>query len=326
MMVSGSTVTVGVDDAGLGAVDGDAGGHEAAGGGAAHGGVEVHHFDDGVGAEDLVDVVGLEGYDALAVGYEHGGDVGEVELAVGVVGGEGVEFGEEGTRVEAVDAGVYFGSGELVGREGFLLDDGGDFGAGGGAAEDAAVSGGVGGDGGEDGHGGVLGEVEVADGAEGFGADEGDVAGEDEKVLGKGSAGEGEVGFEHLEGVAGAELLLLEDELDASGGDGGVDAVGFVADDAVDVVGGDEGFSGGDDVEKECSAANLVEDFGVLALEAGAFTGGHDRDGECFVIHRDMVSCGGGWIHSTKEAGAFVRMTCLCDERGVDHSCSWECL
>ena len=69
-----------------------------------------------------------DGDDALAFGDEHGGDVGEVELAVGVVGGEGVEFGEERCGLEAVDAGVDLGCVELVGVEGFLLDDGGDLG------------------------------------------------------------------------------------------------------------------------------------------------------------------------------------------------------
>ena len=108
-MVSGPTCDFGVDDAGFGAEDGDAGGHEAACGGEAHGGVEMHHLGDGVGAEDFVDGVGLDGDDALAFGDEHGGDVGEVELAVGVVGVEGVEFGEEGAGFEAVDAGVDFG-------------------------------------------------------------------------------------------------------------------------------------------------------------------------------------------------------------------------
>ena len=68
------------------------------------------------------------GDDALAVGDQHGGDVGEVELAVGVVGGEQVELGEEGCGLEAVDAGVDLGGGELLGSEGFLLDDGGDVG------------------------------------------------------------------------------------------------------------------------------------------------------------------------------------------------------
>ncbi len=125
----GADGDLGVDDAGFGAEDGDACGHEAAGGGEAHGGVEVHHLGDGVGAEDFVDAVGFDGDDALAFGDEHGGDVGEVELAVGVVGVEGVEFGEEGCGLEAVDAGVDLGCVELVGREGFLFDDGGDFGA-----------------------------------------------------------------------------------------------------------------------------------------------------------------------------------------------------
>ena len=152
----GGDLDLGVDDAGLGAEDGDALGHEAARGGEADGGVEVHHLGDGVGAEDLVDAVGLDGDDALAVGDQHGGDVGEVELAVGVVGGEEVELAEEGRGLEAVDAGVDLAGAELLGQERFLFDDGGDLGGAGGGAEDAAVAGGVGGDGGEDGHGGLL--------------------------------------------------------------------------------------------------------------------------------------------------------------------------
>ena len=164
----GADVDLGVDDTGFGTEDGDALGHEAAGGGEAHGGVEVHHFFDGVGAEDLVDGAGgFEGDDTLVVGDEQGGDVGEVELAVGVVGGEGIEVGEEGGGLEAVDAGVDLGGVELVGLEGFLLDDGGDVGCGVRRAEDAAVAGRVGWDGGEDGHGGVLGEVEGAECVEG---------------------------------------------------------------------------------------------------------------------------------------------------------------
>ena len=281
----------GVDDAGFGAEDGDAVCHEAVGGGEAHGGVEVHHLGDGVGTEDLVDAVGFDGYDAFAVGYEHGGYVGEVELAVGVVGVECVEFGEELGGFEAVDAGVDLGRGELAGGEGFLLDDGCDLGAGGSGAEDSAVAGGVGGDGGEDGHGGTLGEVEVADGGDGFGADEGDVAGEDEKMPGKRIAGDGEVGLDHLEGVAGAALDFLEDEADAGLLDGGADAVGFVADDAVDVVGRNDGLGGGDDVEEEGAAADLVEDFGAFAFEPRALACGHDGDGESFGVHRDIVSC-----------------------------------
>src|ERR1700743_3154707 len=91
---------------------------------------------------------------------------------------------------------------------------------------------------------------------------------------------EGEEGFEHLHGVAGAALLGLEDELDTGVFDGGADAVGFVADDAEDVIGGDDVFGGGDDGEEEGAAADLVEYFGALAFEPRAFARGHDGDGE----------------------------------------------
>ena len=125
----------------------------------------------------------------------------------------------------------------------------------------------------------------VAEGADGLGADEGDVAGEDDEVLGEGLAGEGEVGLDHLQGVAGAALLGLEDELDAGVGDGGADAVALVADDAVDLVGGDDGLGGGDDVEQERAAADLVKDLGSLALEPRALAGGHDGDCKSCSFH-----------------------------------------
>ena len=96
--------------------------------------------------------------------------------------------------------------------------------------------------GGEDGHGGAFaGDGTSQTARDGFGPDEGDVAGEDEEIFGWRGAGELEDGLEHLDGVAGAALLGLQDELDAGVLDGGADAVGFVADDAVDVVGRDDG-------------------------------------------------------------------------------------
>ncbi len=104
---------------------------------------------------------------------------------------------------------------------------------------------------------------------------------------------EGKESLEHLHGVAGAALLGLEDELDAGVFDGGLYAIGFVADDAEDVVGWDDGFGGGDDVEKEGAASDFVEYLGALALEAGAFAGGHDGDGEICGscgVHEDIVS------------------------------------
>ena len=109
-------------------------------------------------------------------------------------------------------------------------------------------------------------------------------------MSGEWRAGEFEVGFEHLHGVAGAALLGLEDELDASGGYGGADTVAFVADDAEDVVRGDGGAGGGDDVEQEGASADLVEDFGAFAFEPGAFACGHDGDGELLRVHRPICS------------------------------------
>ena len=56
------------------------------------GGVELD-WGSGVRAEDLVDASASRL--RLAFGYEHGGDIGEVELALRVVCGEGIELAEE---------------------------------------------------------------------------------------------------------------------------------------------------------------------------------------------------------------------------------------
>jgi hypothetical protein len=62
--------------------------------------------------------------------------------------------------------------------------------------------------------------------------------------------------------------------------DGGADLLGAVADDDVDVGGGDDLERGVDDVEQQRSAADGVQDFGAFGLEPGAFAGGEDGDGE----------------------------------------------
>ncbi len=80
--------------------------------------------------------------------------------------------------------------------------------------------------------------------------------------------------------MAGAALLGLQDKVDAGVGDGMANGVGFVADDAVDAVRGDEGLCGGDHMQQKSPAADLMEDFGALAFEAGAFAGSHDDDCE----------------------------------------------
>ena len=67
MMASGVDFDFGVDDAGFGPEDGDAGGHEPARRGHAHGCVKGDQFGDGVRAEDFGGIFGLDGDDALAL-------------------------------------------------------------------------------------------------------------------------------------------------------------------------------------------------------------------------------------------------------------------
>ncbi len=65
------------------------------------------------------------------------------------------------------------------------------------------------------------------------------------------------------------------------------DEVFFIADDGVDIGGRGDLRSGGDDVEQEGLAADLVEGLGALRLEARAFARGHDGDGEVWFGHVD---------------------------------------
>ena len=279
-----------IDDRSFRAEDGDALGHEAAGGGQAHGGVQVHHLLDGVGAQHFFSRAGgADGYDSFPVGGEQGGDIGEVQLAVGVVGGERVELREERGGTEAVDAGVDLRRGELVVCERLLLDDGLHLRRSIRDTEDAAVARGVGWYGGEDGHGRAFGEVEVAECLEGGGLDEGDVAREDKKVFRSGLAACDEVLAKLLHGVAGAALLRLQDEVNAGGGCGGTDYLRLVADDAVDLRGGGDGLGCGDDMQQQRLAADLMKDFGTAGLQTRAFARSHDSDSEGRGFHTVII-------------------------------------
>src|SRR5260370_18637848 len=120
----------------------------------------------------------------------------------------------------------------------------------------------------------MLVEVEVERLGDGLGRDLGGVAGEnDDMVVGR------ERGLRNHEGVAGAALLGLPDEVDAGVGEGVADAIGFVADDGKDVAGGNDVGGRGDNVGQQGVAANFLQDFRKLRLQAGAFSGGHDGDG-----------------------------------------------
>jgi len=127
--------------------------------------------------------------------------------------------------------------------------------------------------------------MDLADALDGFGTDERNVAGEDEKIFRDNGSGEREESLDHLESVSGSTLLCLQDELDAGGFHCGPDSVSLMTDDAVDSAGIHDLPSGSDDVKHKGAASDLVEDLGAFALEPRAFAGGHDRDGEICRFH-----------------------------------------
>jgi len=138
----------GVDEDGLGLVDGDAVVHQLAGFALAENCVELCEFAAGVDAEYLARVRRVQSQHRLAVAAQDGGNLGEVELAVRIVGGELVDAGKQFGDVEGVNAGVDLADFFLCGSELLLLDDGFDLiGADAvlDAAHDASVAEGIGG-------------------------------------------------------------------------------------------------------------------------------------------------------------------------------------
>ena len=267
---------LGVDDASVGAVDGDSLGHQAACVGGAHGRIQVHHLGDGVGAQHLVHALGLQGHDALAVGHQQGCHVRQVELAVRVIGAEQVELAEERLSLEAIDPGVDLARGKLGRRQRLLLDDGKHIGLACGEAQDAAVAGGILGDRGQDGHRRPLFQVQLAERRERLGADQRNVARENQQVLRKRRAGELQPGLEHMHGVAGAALVWLRDKRDTRGGHCGLHPLRLVAHDAIDRFGGNQRLCRTNDVQQQGASAHLVQHLGPLAVEPRALARGHD--------------------------------------------------
>ena len=108
----------------------------------------------------------------------------------------------------------------------------------------------------------------------GFGRDQRGVAGEhDDLVVGRESfAG-------NHEGVSGAALLGLQDEVDAGMGNRFAHAISLMSDDGEDVSGGHDLGRCGDDVGENWLAADFVENLGVPGFESRSFAGGHDCDG-----------------------------------------------
>ena len=141
----------GIDPGGCRINDGDAGPHPGLDGAPVVFGAERRELDPVVGAFNLPAVFRDDGGDAAAGGAREAQDVGEVLLALGVVGGDVHEGVAQHGGVEGVDSGVDLPDRAFGFRGVLVLADARDRSVRG--AEDAAVPGGVVQDGGEDGDG-----------------------------------------------------------------------------------------------------------------------------------------------------------------------------
>ena len=103
--------------------------------------VDLRQFGASVAAQDFMGIVGLHGDHALLGLGQNRGHVGEVELAVMIVGAQFVDVAEQRLGVEGVEAGVDLVYFLLRRRQVLLLDDGLDLVAAGFLADDSSVSG-----------------------------------------------------------------------------------------------------------------------------------------------------------------------------------------
>ena len=164
-----------------------------------------------VDAERVGGVVGLDPEHDVPGLAQDLDDVGEVVLALGVLGAEPAQRGREEPATEAVDRRVDLVDGELVGIGVGLLDDAVDPALG--VAHDAAVAGRIVDPGGQQRGRGVGVAVLGGQPGQGLGPEQRDVARHDDQVVLEVEV-VGEGGERHADRVAGAPLVGLLDELD----------------------------------------------------------------------------------------------------------------
>ena len=240
-----------------------------------------------VDAEHQVGVGELVRGDGVALGAQDDQRVGEVVLALGVVGRDLLKRVEQRAAVEGVDARVDLADGQLrFGRVagGLGLHDPRDAAVG--VADHAAVAGRV-----LERHRGHRGRgratrVGVGELADCGGRDKGDVAGEDDH---------GAIAVDVLRGgqhrVTGAARLGLHGELDAVGQPALERPVGTADDD--DLV-GVRPAGGGDRPRDHRTAAEVVQHLGRSRAHPGPLSGGEDHDGRVGLAHGGMVLVGDG--------------------------------
>ncbi len=238
-------------------------------------GAEPGELDPVVDALGLPQVGEQVGADPATGGVGDGDDVGEVALALGVVGPDLPERLAQDGDVEGVDAGVDLGDGALLLGRVLLLDDADDPAVL--VADDPAVAGRVPQARGDDGDGRPAGLVGLGQRDERLAAQQRDVAVGDED-------GPGEVRGQGVEatlgGPAGALDLVLvgDDDPVVEGLAEGDDLVAPVPDDDGDVLGAGVP-PGPDGVAEERSPADAVEDLRRRGLHPRPLARGEDDDG-----------------------------------------------
>ena len=231
--------------------------------------VDLHHFHR---------VVDLDAVDHVAGLPQHRDDVGEVVLALDVLGNQAAQRRREEPPAEAVDRGVDLVDRQLLRGGVALLHDAGDVAAG--VAHHAPVARGVVEAGGEHGGGAVAEAVLAGEHGQRLRAQQRGVGEDDEDVvLTVEVVGEG--GEPHGDGVAGAPLHRLLDEFDRHVGEELLldrlgDVFGAVPHDDDDAVERQRG-EGVEHVQDHGTAAQRVQHLGRARPHAGALARrGHD--------------------------------------------------
>ena len=159
-------------------------------------------------------------------------------------------------------------------------------------AEDAAVTGGIGRLGGEDRHRRLVGDVKVAHPLDRLGTDQRHVSRQHQHMR------EALQRFaSYHQRVSGSALLALQHEVDAGGLQRLTHQFGLVPDDGEDVLRRNDLAGRGDHVGQQRLAGDLVQHLGMPRLQARAFSGGENRNGELELV---LV----GWAERSRTSGS----------------------
>jgi hypothetical protein len=153
--------------------------------------------------------------------------------------------------------------------------------------------------------------VKIADARDRLRRDQRNIAGKHQHVL---KATQRLASLHH--GVSGAALFALQHEADAGGFESGPHLLGFVPDDGEDVLWRHNLHCGRDNVSQQRLAGNLVQHLGMARLQARAFSGGENRDGESGALVLRGI-CGGSFGHLRKDQ--IIVGPISCSQRHREH-------